>query len=479
MSRRRYQETKARIIEEILHSEDYSMTASELIEAMEREVSKQDIYKMLNDPRYGIVGKAIVEKKERGKIRKYKKTYTVNTSSFEGLLSMIEFLFASTRYGSIIVRNLDFVFTLCYTSPFGDGLDFDSENETDFMIERRRITIETSYEWSLYHPEEKMGSLDDLYDDDFVQLSLSRARERKGIESIEDKLSYIIAYFGRGLIRAIHEGLPELGISDSEFFDEWDRTYNDFLGETKMMDPGQRFMIGSVKLHESSIENQVNERKFDQWYNSKVGKPLDYLRLNELSFAFTDSKVLASNARKSDSHTIELCFDILIKQVINGYPDYRLLNPGIRNFKLPPLEINHLLSDINKTPINELSFNLETSELLSVVGDNFEPVKTELLKFVHLYFRYYDKIDGGLQKELLHVLGKFNNPSKDYVSDREVLSKIAARISKIKEVSREIEVQESPQREKRSEFYEKYMEKMVSKDMEREKLKSHQSESTQ
>ncbi len=464
MSRRESQKTKARIIEEILLSEDYSATAKDLIEAIP-EVSKRDIYKMLNDPRYGIVGKAIVEKKERGNIRKYKKTYTINASSYEGLLSILEVLPKSTRYDRVIAKNLDFVFSLCYASPYGDGLDFDYENETDYVIRTGRIIIESSYEWSLYHPEEKMGSLKDLYeyDDDFVRLTLERAKERKGIESMEDKLSYIVAYFGRDVVRAIHEGPPKLGISDTEFYDEWDRTYKDFLEESKTMDPGQKFMTGSMKLHDSAIEGQIIERRFDQWYYPKVGKPLDYLTLNDLSFAFTDSKVIANNARKSDSQTVELCFDILVKQVINGYPDHRLLNPGIRNFNLPPIEVSHLLSNVNKTPINELSFNLETLELLSVVGDKFEQVKKELLKFIHLYFRYYDEIDRGLQKELLHVLGKFNNPSKDHSSDREYLSKIAARISRIKEISSEIKAKEAPQREKRLQFIDKHMEEIISK----------------
>ena len=470
MSRRESQKTKARIIEEILLSEDYSATAKDLIEAIP-EVSKRDIYKMLNDPRYGIVGKAIVEKKVRGKKRKYKKTYTVNASSYEGLLSILEVLPKSTRYYRTIAKNLDFVFSLCYTSPYGDGLDFDYENETDFVIETGRIIIEVSYEWSLDHPEEKKGSLKDFYeyDDDFVRLTLERAKEKKGIESMEDKMSYIVAYFGRDVVRAIHEGPPKLGISDTEFYEEWDRTYKDFLEESKTMDEQQRFIIGSASLNESSIEYHINERRFNQWYYSKVGRPLDYLTLNELSFAFTDSKVIANNARRSDSQTIELCFDILVKQVINDYPDHRLLNPGIRNFNLPPIEVNHLLSNMNKTPINELSFDLETSELLSVVGDKFEQVKKELLKFIHLYFRYYDKIDGGLQKELLHVLGKFNNPSKDHSSDREDLSKIAARISRIEEVSREIKAKEAPQREKQLKFIKdfiyKHIGEIISKEM--------------
>ena len=128
MPRKRNKETKARIIEEILRLPNYSTTASDLVDVMKGEVSKQDIYKMLNDPRYGIVGKAIVEKKERGKIRKYKKTYTVNASSYEGLLSILEVLPKSTRYGPDIAKNLDFVFSLCYASPYGDGLDFDYEN---------------------------------------------------------------------------------------------------------------------------------------------------------------------------------------------------------------------------------------------------------------------------------------------------------------------------------------------------------------
>ena len=463
MPRKRNKETKGRIIEEILRLPNYSTTASELVDVMKGEVSKQDIYKMLNDPRYGIVGKAIVEKKERGKIRKYKKTYTVNASSYEGLLLILEVLTASRRYGPDIALNLDFVFSLCYASPYGDGLDFDYANETDYVIRTGRIIIESHYEWSLYHPEEKIGSLKDLNEDDFVRLTLERAKEKKGIESMEDKLSYIVTYFGRDVVRAIHEGPPKLGISDTEFYDEWDRTYKDFLEEAKTMDEQQRFMIGSVRLHESSIEDQINERRFNQWYYSKVGKPLDYLTLNDLSFAFTDSKVIANNAKRSDSQTVELCFDILVKQVINGFPDHRLLNPGIRNFNLPPIEVNHLLSNMNKTPINELSFNLETLELLSVVGDKFEQVKKELLKFIHLYFRYYDEIDRGLQKELLHVLGKFNNPSKDHSSDREDLSKIAARISRIKEISSEIKAKEAPQREKRLQFIDKHMEEIISK----------------
>ncbi len=473
MSRRNYQETKAIIIEKILFSEDYSATAKGLIEAIP-EVSKRDIYKMLNDPRYGIVGKAIVEKKERGKKRKYKKTYTVNASSYEGLLSILEVLTASKRYGPDIAKNQDFVFSLCYTSPYGDGLDFDYENETDYVIRTGRTIIESSYEWSLYHPEEKMGSLKDLYDDDFVRLTLERAKEKKGIESMEDKLSYIVAYFGRDVVRAIHEGPPKLGISNTEFYDEWDRTYKDFLEESKTMDEQQRFMTGSVRLHESSIEDQVNERRFNQWYYFEVEKPLDYLTLNDLSFAFTDSRVIANNARKSDSQMVELCFDILVKQAINGYPDHRLLNPGIGNFNLPPIEVSHLLSNINKTPINELLFDLKTLELLSVVGDKFEPVKTELLKFIHLYFRYYDKIDRGPQRELLHVLGKFNNPSKDYVTDREVLSEIAARISRIKEISREIKAKEAPQRKKWLEFFDKTMEEIISKGKERDRLRNRQ-----
>ena len=472
MGRRKYLETKARIVEEFLKSTGNTLTASDLIEAMSEEVSKRDIYTLLNDSRYGLVGKAIEEKRERGDHKKYKKNYTLNISSYDGLVSILEVLLASKRYGHGIAKNLDFVFSLCYSSPYGDGISFDLEDPTDFRIEIKRSGIEPLYEWNLGHPEEKQNNLENILDDGLIQLTLARAKERKGIETLNDKLAYIVAYFERDIVKALHIGLGKMAVSDSEYYEEWDRTYEDYLKESKKMNSeSQKFFLGLVKLSESSIEYKIKKRKFNQWFYAKIERPLYDLTLEELSLASIDSKIIDGKSKNSNQETIELCFDLIVKQALNNCPDPRLLGRGTGNFDWPTRGASYLLKRMKNSPINELEFDSETLEILSAAGEEFEPIKTEILKFVHGFGYDYKDFDSDLRRKLTVTLKKINSPPKGHIGDREALERIAARIAKIKEVSVARSTNESVKQHRFSQYLMEDLEEIISRDMDRRQSK--------